>query len=111
MVKPVRKDNMFYKVYSNACRMFQSIFVIDVNEVQDAINDIIDYRWDCNDIPEPEGLPEEDFDEWYNNKIGELSAMLWKRLDENGRIDCGDYAVYKCEERPDRENKYGYEIL
>lgn len=98
----------FWKIYSNAAPIKQDS-EIDENEVAECVSEIIDYRWDCNDISVPDGLDDKDFDAWFNARIAELADMLAERLKTNGRIDCGDYAVYIADEKPERADVYGWE--
>lgn len=95
-----------YKVYAQCVKRVKAIEEItsqDVyNEIEQAVNDMV------NNGDLVIYVDDEEDDNEYSEKFGELVAKAQHFFESNKYFECGDFIIKVSEEYPERANSYGW---
>lgn len=95
-----------YKVYAKCVRVAKGIKEITLDEAKELIQETVNEMLNNGDLNI--NLENEDDDNEFSEKFGELLDKAEEFFNKNGFFECGDFIIERSEEYPTRSNCYGW---
>ena len=95
-----------YKVYAKCVRVAKGIKEITLDEAKELIQETVNEMLNNGDLNI--NLENEDNDNEFSEKFGELLDKAEEFFNEKGFFECGDFIIERSEEYPSRSNCYGW---